>query len=323
MSNEIDPLSDFIDKEKSENDNNSIDVIKDLASKEMDASNTEDTEFSQTIKSLTDFYGKSGDKNKSKIIKIKRIHRPERILNNDISIIKQRLKDCQIKQQDERKAIKEKRFMKNRNIEPAQEKEPKPQEYFNYITNNYSVDEEEKDQNNLKNAKKMKKFKPNINTCNLSKKYEEMKNPSKIGPSVSRYMAEDDEEDQMIIQNKKLHFVTIGSKSLANKVSSSDDDYEFYQVTEERQGKRDSEDGNELKYINEEEQSENSYDSEDSNRADQEWYEYGGDDEDEDGCVGEEMVEYMDKPTKGVLIKGMEEEHWVDRYSDDDDSIWY
>lgn len=44
-------------------------------------------------------------------------------------------------------------------------------------------------------------------------------------------MAEDDDDPGMVIKNHNVHFVTIGSKSFASRLSSDDDEYEYYQIT--------------------------------------------------------------------------------------------
>lgn len=73
-------------------------------------------------------------------------------------------------------------------------------------------------------------------------------------------------------------------KSLQNRLSSSEDEYEYYQIYDEVPRKKYIDSANNLNNIHEEEGNVDSEDSQDSNRANQEIYDYPdyADDEDDD-----------------------------------------
>lgn len=73
-------------------------------------------------------------------------------------------------------------------------------------------------------------------------KNEEGKGSVKNLPPMIKHMAEDDQETSMTINNKRVHFITIGGKSdnikgdpksFQNRLSSSDEDYDYYQIYEQ------------------------------------------------------------------------------------------
>lgn len=103
---------------------------------------------------------------------------------------------------------------------------------------------------------KIKKFKPLISQAR--KKAEESK--TKRVPPNLKHMAEDDQESHMTINNKKVHFVTLGGynksdpKSFANRLSSSDDDYDYYQIYDDIPKKKFIEGNGGLNFIDEEDQ---------------------------------------------------------------------
>ena len=104
-----------------------------------------------------------------------------------------------------------------------------------------------------------------------------------------------------------MHFLSFSGvnkgdiKPIINRLSSSEDEYDYYQVYDETVHKRKNYDSW-LEFVNEEEQKSDSYDSEDSNRADQAQFEYpeyadnenesDQDDEDEDYDVRKKKPTY-------------------------------
>lgn len=124
-------------------------------------------------------------------------------------------------------------------------------------------------------------------------KIEETKSNIKPIPPSFKHMAEDDQESNMTINNKKVHFIAFDDiKSFQNRLSSSDDDLELYQISERPMKKYLAMD-NDLNYINEEEGNSDGYDSDDSNRADQECYEYPDEADDEDEWEEEHEGKYV------------------------------
>lgn len=116
----------------------------------------------------------------------------------------------------------------------------------------------------------------------------------------------------MTINNKKVHFLSFSGvnkndlKPIINRLSSSEDEYDYYQVYDESVQKRKNFDSH-LEYVHEEEQKSESYDSEDSNRADNpkfEYPEYADNEDDSDGDEDDFDVRKK-KPTYDYLSWNM------------------
>ena len=289
-------------KEDDKEDNS---VKKKILSEKEEDSNEE---LSDTIKILTEFYDSIKDENKPKVIKLKRISRQDKLLLKEISVIKNRVKELKTQQQIERKAIKEKRFMKNRNIGQIKKEKDNKWVFIYELEFSQSIPNFDK-----KKDSKTWKFVPNIIGA-LVKNNEESKEEDS-----SKFL------NHMGNKNHNVHYVTIGNKSFTSRLSSDDDDeYEYYQITDENTDQTPNPIqnlDNSFNNINEEENcGYHSYDSDDSNRPDQEHYEYGdADDDDLEGRFDEYSnnfidFEYTERPSKAQLAIGMKEGDWDDEW---------
>lgn len=236
---------------------------------------------------MTEFYGNLKDSRRPRLIKIKRITNTEKTPKEDVSIVKQRLKSFNNKLQQERKDLKEQRFKEKRNLTNFAKKSPTDaDERYGFC---YVITSSESSKPSAEStSERDKKFKPILPLHRKREKVEEIKTGTKTVPPTSKHMAEDDQESNMTINNKKVHFITLGgynksdSKPFQNRLSSSDDDYDYYQIYDEIPRKNYKHYSDNLNFIHEEQYSD-SGDSDDSNRADRSDYEYPdfADDEDE------------------------------------------
>ena len=116
----------------------------------------------------------------------------------------------------------------------------------------------------------------------------------------------------MTINNKKVHFLSFSGvnkndlKPIINRLSSSEDEYDYYQVYDESAQKRKKYDPC-LEFVNEEEQKSEGYDSEDSNRADNPRFDYPefADNEDDSENDEDEYDVRVKKPTYDFLTNSM------------------
>lgn len=86
-----------------------------LVDEERNEMNNQDSNLEVLSNLLHEFYGSSLEGKKSRLIKVKRILNHEKTPSKDVSIVKKRLKDFQVKLHDARKQKKEERFKAKRN----------------------------------------------------------------------------------------------------------------------------------------------------------------------------------------------------------------
>lgn len=251
-------------------DDHQVFIINDNRPTDLQTENNK--EFLSNI--LTEFYKTIKDDKKPKYIKIRRLmfgndsnnyskDKPFKSdnMNKDMLLAKQKLKFSS-KLQSERSNIKQKLFMNRRK--------------FNESKADVDNDEEEVISDPLDNdlnQLKEKRFRPNILKHLKSKKVEEAKGSLKSNPpNVKQHMLEDEQISTMTINNKKVKLITIGglpkteTKLIQNRLSSSEDDMEFFEVETHIKGMYPN---SELNFINEEDHFSESDDSADSNRPDQ------------------------------------------------------
>ncbi|CAI2366407.1 unnamed protein product [Moneuplotes crassus] len=233
--------------------------------------NNEESGLEGTVKALTEFYGTIQKDQICREIRIKRVSRPGLNIHTDIATITGRAKDYQEQLVQDRKNIREKRFMQHRNLP------------------NIEFDEEKNE--NVSNGRG--KFKPS-----LTKAIE-------IDLDPSRRKREEEKASPTSCYRKHNVEPIVISKETFEVQANSDDEYDYYEILDANPAHQTCDYNN--NHFQDNAHSED-YDSEDSNRPDQDDYEYGGDDdEDEDDFT------YVNNPNSNTLHACM------GQYSDEDD----